>query len=227
MNDETRAAVLRSASRRLRRRAAVAVASVLVLAPMLLALPACRQLRQVANLRNIDFAIDDVERAELAGVNLSDIRDPDDVGFGDFGQLGVALAQGELPMSFTLVLGAKNPTENEADARLTRMDWTLLLDDRETISGTFDEQVVLPAGQTRSVPIDIRLDLLEFFERGGPDLLQLALNVAGIGGAPQNVSLRAQPTISTPLGPIEYPNPITIDVGEVGSEGGDDGEIDL
>jgi hypothetical protein len=218
MNDETHESPLRVASLRLRRRAAVAAASLLLLAPLALSLSACRQLRQVANLRNVDFAIDDVERAELAGIDLGDIRDPDDVDFGDLGQLGVALAQGELPMNFTLMLGAKNPTENETDARLTRMDWTLLLEDRETVSGTFDERVVLPAGQTTRVPIDIRLDLLEFFERSGPDLLQLAFNIAGVGGAPKDVSLRAQPTISTPLGPIDYPNPITIDVGEVGRD---------
>jgi hypothetical protein len=218
MNDETRASSFRASVLRLRRRAAVALAGVLVLGPLLLALPACRALRQMANLRNVEFAIDDVERAELAGIDLDDIRQPEDVDVGDFGQLGIALAQGEMPMSFTLVLGANNPAENEADARLVNMDWTLLLEDRETISGTFNDNVLLPAGQTTRVPIDIRLDLLRFFDRGGQDLLELALNVAGVGGEPKNVSLRARPTVETPVGPIEYPQPITIEVGEVGGD---------
>ena len=202
-----------------RRRATAGFAVVLFLGA-LAALPACQTLRQVANLRNVDFAIEDVNNAVLAGLRLDDIRDPGDVDFGDLGRLGTALARGEMPMRFTLVLGANNPAENGVDARLVEMDWTLLLEDRETISGTFNQNILLPSGQTTRVPIDLRLDLLEFFERGGSDLLELALSVAGVGGEPKNVSLRARPTINTAVGPIQYPRPITIDVGEVGGENG-------
>lgn len=202
---------------RLRHRLTFALAGVLALG-VLVALPACQTLRQVANLRNVDFAIDDVENAELAGIQLDRIRNPNDVNLAELGQLGTALARGELPMRFTLMLGANNPAENQVDARLVEMDWTLLLEGRETISGTFNRNVLLPSGQVTTVPIEMRLDLLDFFERGGQDLLELALSVAGIGGEPKNVSLRARPTIDTPLGPIRYPRPITIDVGEVGGD---------
>ena len=190
----------------------------LLFASTLLALPACQTLRQVANLRNVDFAIDDVDNAELAGIPLDQIQGPNDVRFSDLGRLGTALARGEMPMRFTLMLGANNPAENEMDARLVRMDWTLLLENRETISGTFNKNVVLPAGQVTTVPIEMRLDLLDFFERGGQDLLELALSVAGVGGEPKNVSLRARPSINTPIGPIQYPQPITIQVGELGGD---------
>lgn len=200
-----------------RRWGAAMLAGALLLSA-LAALPGCQTLRQVANLRQVDFAIDDVENAQLAGISLEEVRNPDDVGLGDFAQVGTALAQGELPMEFTLMLGAENPSENGQTARLVGMDWTLLLEDRETISGTFNENVRLPAGQVTTVPVEMRLDLLDFFDRGGRDLLELALNVAGIGGEPKNVSLRAQPRINTPVGPIEYPRPITINVGEVGSD---------
>ena len=200
-----------------RRWGAAALAGMFLLSAVA-ALPGCRALRQVANLRQVDFAIDDVERAQLAGIRLDDVRDPDDVNFRDLGRLGTALAQGELPMEFTLMLGAENPSANGRTARLVGMDWTLLLEDRETISGTFNENVRLPAGQVTTVPIEMRLDLLDFFDRGGRDLLELALNVAGIGGEPKDVRLRARPRIDTPVGPIEYPRPITIDVGEVGDD---------
>ena len=198
---------------------AAALAGMLMLSAFA-AWPGCRALRQAANLRQVDFAIDDVERAQLAGVSLDEVRNPNDVRIGDFARLGTALAQGELPMEFTLMLGAENPAENGQTARLMGMDWTLLLEDQETISGTFDKNVRLPAGQTKTVPVEMRLDLLEFFDRGGRDLLELALSVAGVGGEPTGVSLRARPRIDTPVGPIEYPRPITIDVGEVG-----DGEL--
>lgn len=194
----------------------------LLAAGALLAAPGCQTLRQVANLRNVDFTIDDVQNADLAGIRLDQFQSPDDVSFVDLGRLGTALAQGEMPLRFTLMLGADNPAENEVDARLVEMDWTLLLEDRETISGTFNRNVVLPSGQHTRVPVEMQLDLLDFFERGGQDLLELALSVAGVGGEPKNISLRAQPTIDTAIGPIKYPRPITINVGEVG---GDDGGL--
>jgi len=68
----------------------------------------------------------------------------------------------------------------------------------------------LPPGQPRDIPVNISLDLFDFFERSGPDLFNLALNLLGVGGEPSRVSLRAVPTVNTALGPITYPQPITI-----------------
>jgi hypothetical protein len=201
------------------RRWVIAALAGLLFSGALLALPGCQALRQVANLRNVDFDIQNVENADLAGVRLDRIQEPGDLRGSDLTRLlGSALTRGELPMRFTLVLGADNPAENNVDARLVEMDWTLLLEGRETISGTFDQNVLLPSGRNTRVPIEMRVDLLDFFERGGRDLIELALNVAGVGGAPKDVSLRARPTINTAVGPIQYPRPITINVGEVGGD---------
>ena len=56
----------------------------------------------------------------------------------------------------------------------------------------------------------VSLDLLEFFEGSGRDLVNLALSLAGGEAPPTTLSVRATPTIETPLGPIRYPQPITI-----------------
>jgi hypothetical protein len=96
------------------------------------------------------------------------------------------------------------------------MDWTLFLEDRETISGTFDQDILLPAGQRTDVPIPIRLDLVDFFGRNLSDLVDLALAVSGQGGQSKDIKLMARPTIDTPIGPIQYPQPITIVARNVG-----------
>ena len=92
----------------------------------------------------------------------------------------------------------------------------MLLEQRETVSGTIEREYVFPPGQPQDVPIAIELDLLDFFERNAQDLFDLARNLAGQGGAPKNVALRALPTIDTPIGPISYPRPITIVSRDVG-----------
>lgn len=188
----------------------------LVLAGLLL--PGCQALREVANLRNVDFAIDRVTGATLAGVDLGRYERYEDVRPADLVRLTTALAVGDLPLDFTLHLAAENPAENTARARLVELDWTLFLNERETVSGLFTETILLPPGEVRDVPITIRLDLLDFFDRNARDLLDLALAVTGQGGRPQEIRLQAIPTIDTPIGPIRYPEPITIVSREVGAQ---------
>ena len=75
---------------------------------------------------------------------------------------------------------------------------------------------MLRPGAPTDVPITISLDLVDFFEANARDLVELALSLSGRGGAPKEVALRATPVVDTPLGPIRYPEPITIVSREVG-----------
>ena len=183
---------------------------------LLLAGAGCQTLREIAALRNVAFAIDSVTDARLAGVDIQRLQAYEDLSPVDVLRLGRALLNKELPLDFQLHLSAQNPPDNSVQARLVKMDWTLLLDDKETISGVFDDTIVLPPGQPTDVPIPISLNLVDFFEHGVQDLVELALSVAGQGGEPKRIKLQATPTIDTPLGPIRYPQPITIISKEVG-----------
>jgi len=181
-----------------------------------LALSGCATLQQIVALRDVDFEVDRLSNVRLAGVDLSRVRSYADLSLADVGRLTLAVQQRNLPMDFRLHLAATNPQYNSVDARLVRMDWTLLLQDRETLSGTFADETLLPRGQTTDVPIQISLDLLDFFQGSAQDLVNLALSLAGQGGAPTEVALRATPTVDTAIGPIRYPQPITIVSREVG-----------
>ena len=176
----------------------------------------CQSLRELANLRNVDFAISGVQNARLAGVTLDRIDRPEAVTPTDLLRVTQAVARRELPLEFQLNLLAENPPGNPR-ARLVEMDWTLFLDDTPTISGVFDQNLLIEPGSVQGIPITIRLDLLEFFDRNARDLLDLALAVAGEEGHATRVMLRATPTIDTPIGPIRYPEPITIVSRDVGS----------
>lgn len=175
-----------------------------------LALTGCATLQQIAALRDVDFAIDRVSGVHLAGIDLSGIRSYQDLGITEVGRLTLAASQGTLPLDFELHLTATNPADNASDARLVRLDWTLLLQDRETVRGVFADRTLLPRGQPTDVPITMSLDLVEFFQGSARDFVELALAVSGRGGTPQEVALRATPSIDTSLGPIRYPQPITI-----------------
>lgn len=154
-------------------------------------------------------------QTQLAGVEVSDVQSYEELGASDALRLGSALSEGEMPLSFNLHLQATNPASNDVDARLTKMDWTLVLEDKETVSGQFDQEVVLPPGEPKGISFQVDLDLIRFFDDNLQDLVNLASAVAG-DAPPQTIKLRVQPTVSTPLGPFQYPSPITVISEDVG-----------
>ncbi len=182
----------------------------------LVALSACATLQQFAALRDVDFAVDRLSDVRVAGIDLARVTSYSQLSLGDAGRLMTAVSQGRLPMEFRVHLTALNPADNSVDARLLRMDWTLLLQDRETLTGTFADETLLPRGQPTDVPISVSLDLMDFFQGSAQDLFDLALSLSGQGGAPTDVALRATPTVDTALGPIRYPRPITIVSRQIG-----------
>ncbi len=175
----------------------------------------CTTLREVSNLRKVQFSIDRVSASRLAGVDVSQVQSYDDLRATDALRLGAALSDGKLPLSFTLHLQATNPASNSVNARLTEMDWTLLLEEKETVSGRFGQEVVLPPGDPQEVTFQVELDLVRFFDDNLQGLVDLA---AALGGdkPPQTIKLRMQPTVNTALGPFQYPSPITVVSKEVG-----------
>lgn len=170
----------------------------------------CATLQQFTALGDVDFSLDRVSGLRLAGVELDRIRSYQDLGLADVAALGLAITRNDLPMEFDLHVMAENPSDNSVQARLLRMDWTLLLQDRETLSGVLENEVILPPGEPRDIPIPISLNLMEFFEGSAQDLFELALSLAGQGGEPKDVALKASPVVDTPIGAIRYPQPITI-----------------
>jgi hypothetical protein len=178
----------------------------------------CATLQQIAALRSVDFQLARVANVRIAGIDASSVSSYSDLRITDAARVAAAIARRELPLSFQLHVQAENPADNPVTARLVRMQWTLLLEDTETISGLVDQEMELPPGQPRDIPVAIALDLFDFFERSGPDLFNLALNLMGAGNEPSHVALRAMPTVNTTLGPIQYPQPITIVDRKVGGD---------
>jgi hypothetical protein len=177
---------------------------------LLVLAPGCTTLQQIAALRQVDFDIDRVNEGFLAGVDLDRVRSYGDLGPIDIARLTAAAARQEMPLAFVLHLDAENPSSNSVAARLVQLDWTLLIDDTETVSGIFNDERLIEPGTTTDIPIGIELDLVRFFGSNARDLIDLGLNLAGAGGSPARLSLRARPTVNTAIGPITYPGYITI-----------------
>ena len=178
---------------------------------ILLAVPGCTTLQQLAALRSVDFDLDRVSNGLVAGIDLDRLRGGGSLGATDLARLGAAAVRGEVPLQFTLHVGAENPADNPVAAQLVSLDWTLFLDGTETIQGVYNDDRQIQPGARADLPIDMRLDLARFFGRNVGDLAQLIGNIAGVSSQRQTIRLDARPTINTQLGPIRYPGVISIE----------------
>ena len=187
----------------------------------LLPLQGCATLGEIArtltNLKRLQFRLEGIVDSSLAGISLAGKSEVGDFSISDGINLLAAFRSQRLPARFLLKVGARNPNDGSGGSTrttstLTRFDWRLLIDDRPTISGGIDRPLEIPGtGQSTTIPLRVELDLYEFFgNRGYDDLLDLALALGGKNGDVSRVALDARPSVSTPLGEIAYPEPITI-----------------
>lgn len=173
--------------------------------------------RTLTRLKNLQFRLDNISDFSLAGIGIGPKSRLQDFSLSDGIQLLAGFRNRRLPARFLLNVEARNPNDGTGGttrtvSTLTRFDWRLLIDDRPTISGGIDQALEIPGtGQATVIPLRLELDLYEFFgERGYEDLLHLALALGGRNGDITRVALDAQPSVSTPLGDITWPERITI-----------------
>jgi hypothetical protein len=153
----------------------------------------------------------------ISGVKTKSIRSLSDFSILDGAKLLNSFTNGQLPVSFTLNVLAKNPNDGTGGTKKTTaviksLAWRLFLDDKETINGNIPNSIEVPGvGQSTTIPVVMSLDLLSFFKNQGYEsLINLGLALGGVSGSSARVTLKATPTIDTFLGPITYPGEIAI-----------------
>ncbi len=177
----------------------------------------CSVYQTIVNLSRLQFKLGDVNGFSLNGVSLSNKSKLADFNAIELLKISQAVASGTLPVSFTLNVQAKNPNDGtggytNTNATIRDFPWRLLINDKETISGGLGNPVTVPGtGEISIIPLRMNLDLVKFFQnRGYEDLINLALTLGGKTGSSSNLTLYAQPTVSTSLGPIKYPDELRI-----------------
>ena len=201
------------------KRARIAVA-VLALSGIL-ALSSCAALDQMAsalaNLQRLKFKLSGVRDFRLMGIDLGGKARITDFNALDAVKLVQSYQSRKLPVDFVVDVLAVNPNDGTGGARqttstLTGLECRLLIDGQPTVVGNIDQPIEIPGtGQESVIPLRLSLDLLEFFAgKQYDDILNLALAIGGKNRTPARIALDAQPTVSTPVGPITYPGRITI-----------------
>ncbi len=184
---------------------------------LVLTVSGCSVYKSLVNLSRLQFKLGAVNGFTLNGVSLSGKSKLSDFSSIDILRISQAVANGALPVSFVLNVQAKNPNDgtggySNTNATITNFPWRLLINDKETISGGLKNDVSIPGtGEVSNIPIQMSLDLVKFFQnKGYEDLINLALAIGGNQGSSSDLALYARPTVSTSIGPIQYPQELRI-----------------
>jgi len=171
----------------------------------------------LANLKRLQFKVSGVRDFRLLGLDLGGKTKISDFTAMDALRLVDSYRAKRLPVDFVVDVLAVNPNDGtggttKTTSTLTGLECRLLIDNQPTVTGNIDNPIEIPGtGQESVIPIRISLDLFEFFgDKRYEDLLGLALAIGGRSRSAARISLDAQPTVSTPLGPVTYPGRITI-----------------
>lgn len=176
----------------------------------------CAGVRQLAALRRVEFRFDRITDPRVAGVSLSGIRSVEDVNPVDLGRIALAIAAEDVDLDLTVHLIGENPETSTTTARLIGLGWSYLVDDRECVSGQITEPYEFPPGAEVELPLRFSFNLVEFFGKDSRNLLEAALALAGRTESHHTMTMKLQPVIETPIGRMQYPLPIELDLSKRG-----------
>ena len=177
----------------------------------------CSVYETMVNLSRLQFKLGDVTNFNVSGIDISNKSQLKDFTALEALKLSSVFASGELPVSFTLNIEAKNPNDGtggfaKTDATVKSLPWRLLIDDKETIEGNISSPVAVPGtGEVAIIPIQIDIDLIQVIKNQDYEsLLNLVLALGGREGSAARLTVFADPTVNTALGDINYPGELKI-----------------
>jgi len=179
--------------------------AVLALITTMGSINSCSLLKEVSTLGKCEFKMGTLEHPVIAGIDVSKISGFSDLSFIDVGIIGAAVLKGELPLSFTLNIEARNP--NPVTAALNRLEYMAYIDDVEIAAGALDQRVeIAPSGGTTIIPMRLSTDLIRILNKDSrATLFNFGLNLADASNRPTRVTLKVKPTILVGMVELQYP----------------------
>jgi len=177
----------------------------------------CTAQRSIEYLAKMKYKIHSITDFEIQGVRIDGKSQLGDFSPSDMLTLVPALGREKLYASFTLNILVQNPNptdskNDELDIEITSLPWELFLNDNKILAGNISEPIHLKGDiNEEKIPIKIALNVFELLDKKGVnEFLNTVLKFGGKNSTTSNITLFAQPKISTIIGNIRVPQPIKI-----------------
>lgn len=189
----------------------------LATATLLLLIGGCSIYKSFVNLSRLQFKLNDVQSVSVSGISIEGKQKISDFSVKDILNFTTAVAKGNLPITFTLNVAAKNPNDGtggyaKTNASIESFPYRLLLDGKEVLNGNIAQSVAVPGtGESVIIPLQVSFDLVQTFKNQGfESLLNLALSIAGYSNQKTEITVYSKPVVKTDLGNLSYPSEIKI-----------------
>lgn len=180
--------------------------SLVLLSLMMVGLAGCTAIKELTNFTKCKFRYTNITQTQLAGIDVTRIRQYNDLSLKDAGTVSKYLLKGDLPLSFTINLQATNP--NDGMAALNSVQWIAFIENTEIANGNMNSRVEIAPGATETIPLTVSTDLLDYFNKGSA--AEKAFNLADANGNPKTVGIKIKPTINVAGFNFAYPGYITL-----------------
>jgi hypothetical protein len=174
------------------------------------ALPSCQTLQMMKNFAKCEFRLAQLSNITALGIDMTGKRGFADFSLLDAGKVVQALAGNQFLLNFVSNIEVRNP--NAEPAGLTRMDWILVVDNKEILNGSLNQAISVPANNgTALMPLNLSIDLKKIFANQSRDeTLSLAFDLAQQGNNTNRLMLRVRPYINIGGAEIPYPGYLNI-----------------
>lgn len=166
------------------------------------------QANSVANLKNCQFSLKNVNNVNVAGVNVKNLSQGN-LTAADVVKLVAAYQSKKVPLSMNVNMDVKNPTAQEA--ALSVLDWILAIDGKDMASGTNKQRYTIKPSTTSTVPLGVNTDLGDMFSQKGLEALKTFASSFTNEGISSKVGLRIKPSLVAGGTTIPYPGYIKLE----------------
>ena len=145
----------------------------------------------VANLRNCEFNLKNVNNVSVAGVNVKNLTQGQ-LSATDVVKLVAAYQTKKVPLAMNVNVDVKNPTTTQA--AMTALDWILAIDGKDMANGINSQRYTIRPSATTTVPLGVNTDLGDLFSKEGVEKLKNFASSFTKDGTSSKVGLRVKPS---------------------------------
>ena len=182
------------------------IVAILFVTTLLVSCDAAQSLSGAYNMVHCKYSYNSLSNVSVSGMNLSNGLSLTSIPKLTSILTGTATS---IPVEMTVNLDVNNP--NTSEAFLNGLQYIVTVDNLQLTSGSINERLNVSAGETKTLPINLQLDIAQYLKGDSKDtMINIIKNIAGIGTEKSNVSVQIKPSFM--IGSTTVNSPVYIPV---------------
>lgn len=133
-----------------------------LLSGIFLILSSCTILEQAQEYERFiqcDFSLSNIKVLEISGVDISSLNSKGDISMMDMMNITKQIFSTNFPATLSIDLKASNKDLQQAS--IAGLDWKILMDNEELVSGLVDQEVLVKPQSSATFPVIVQVDLMK------------------------------------------------------------------